>query len=106
MCTRFWNLKARFVCPSCGETVENQLQTHWLGDDGSCIDHYAIGERAWELRGILSAIVDGTHDNFSGHCERCDASIDFGARVLNEAVVDVWPLAYRVSGSPERIPVA
>jgi hypothetical protein len=93
MCSRYWNLKATFVCPACGASAEDELQTHWLGDDGSCINHYRLGDKAYELRGIKLAVVDGSQDDFIGHCDQCGAWIDFGARIEDEAVVDVWPIS-------------
>jgi hypothetical protein len=60
--------------------------------------HYDLGEKAWELRGIKLAVIDGSNDSFIGHCRVCEVSIDFGARIEGEAVVEVWPVSYHPIG--------
>ncbi len=99
MCTMYWNLKAWFNCPKCGDESDVELQTHWLGCAGSCVNHYGLGERVEELKGIPEAVLDGENDRFAGICGVCGARIGFGARIVDEAVVEVWPIAFREAGS-------
>ena len=56
--------------------------------------------RLGRLRGIKLAILDGSNGSFSGDCGECGISIDFGARIEDEAVVAIWPLSYRGIGEP------
>jgi hypothetical protein len=105
MCSRYWNLTAAFTCPGCASHTEDELQTHWLGVDGSCIDHYRPGEKAFELRGILSAVLDGSFDAFTGYCGECGARVRFGARIVDEAVAEIWPVSYSEPDSREDVPV-
>jgi len=48
-----------------------------------------LGEKVYELRGIKEALLDGSNDDFIGSCHMCEAWIDFGAKIVNEAVVEV-----------------
>ena len=98
MCSMYWNLTVDFTCPvpDCGaENVGAELQTHWMGDVGSCSNRYAIGQSVDELDGIeAETLGPGGPDDLIGHCDSCQTFIDFGARVENGAVVEVWPYAY------------
>ena len=92
MSTEYWNLKARVTCPHCGNEHEDNLQTHWMGEDRSFLNYYSINERIPELHGIQSAVLDGVKDDFSSFCRKCRNSSSFGARIVDEAVVELFAL--------------
>jgi hypothetical protein len=88
----YWNLKARVTCPHCGIERDEQLQTHWMGEEGSCLNYYELGQRVTELHGIQAAELDGVNDDFISSCRQCGNWSTFGARIVNEAVVELFPL--------------
>ena len=96
MCASYWNLRdVKFTCPACKAETSDDLQTHF--PDGYCTEYYEIGERVkWlgDMTVTLGDPKDGCPDDFVGQCGECDAFIDFGARIENGAVMEVWP--YRV----------
>lgn len=97
MCSMYWNLHADITCPNCGEIERGaELQTHWNGEYGSCLNRYELGQPVKELAGIEAARLPDAGDDFIGSCDACGAFIDFGARIANGAVVEVWPLRYSV----------
>jgi hypothetical protein len=93
MCAQYWNLIATVTCPSCGETFEDNLQTHFMGDF-SFDQFYRLNENVPLLKGI-DVVLDGHPDSFIG-AHWCDASngemIDFGARIEKGQVKEVWVL--------------
>jgi hypothetical protein len=93
MCSQYWNLTAEVTCPHCGNVHEDTLQTHWMGEIGSCLNFYVLGERIPELHGIQAAVLDGVVDDFISDCRACGNWSIFGARIVDEAVVEVFPLA-------------
>lgn len=71
----YWNIKAEVACPRCGKVEERELQTHWMGEIGSCLNHYRLGEKVEELKGVTAAVLDGTNDDFITNCrEGCGES--------------------------------
>lgn len=89
MCSAYWNLQATFTCPKCGKVVEDQgIQTHFMGEVGSMLNWYEIGQKVEELKGIERATLSR---EFIGQCRHCNSYIDLDGRVENEAVVEVWP---------------
>ena len=92
MCTEYWNLKVKVTCPHCGNEHEDALQTHWMGDIGSFLNYYRLGERVSELHGIHDAVLDGINDDFISSCPSCRNWASFGARIKDEAVVEVFLL--------------
>jgi hypothetical protein len=51
-----------------------------------------MGETVDELRGIEAATLgEGLPDDFISVCSNCRGFVDWGARIENEAVVEVWP---------------
>ena len=52
MCCQFWNLRLQYECPMCGSLENGELQTHWMGDLGSCLDYFELGAPIAQLRGI------------------------------------------------------
>ena len=87
----YWNLKARAECLHCGDEREDTLQTHWLGDYS--FDHYyQIGEPVAELHGIQAATLDGVIDDFIWSCRVCKQQSSYGARIVDEAVVEIFPI--------------
>lgn len=102
MCSMYWNLVADITCPACGVVTEGaELQTHWMGDVGSCSNRYRLGEPVVELEGVDAARLPDAGDDFIGTCDDgCGAWIDFGARIEKGAVIEVWPLRYHVGSAP------
>jgi hypothetical protein len=94
----YWNLKATVVCPHCGVEHEDDLQTHFLGDQ-SFLNYYRLGERVPELHGIRDAILDGVNDEFYSSCRACRKHSRFGAHIVDEAVVELFPLPDEVDTS-------
>jgi hypothetical protein len=93
MCSAYWNLtNVRFTCPNCGEDETDTLQTHFMGETGSCANYYALGEVVPELE-VVSVTLDGKNDGLIGKCDSCDTFIDFGAIIDAGRVIAVWPLA-------------
>ncbi len=76
----------------CGSSEDGELQTHWMGDLGSCLDYFELGAPIPQLRGIEAATLgqDGP-DDFISICRLCGGLIDWGARIEDERVVRVWP---------------
>jgi hypothetical protein len=72
--------------------MEQELQTHWMGEDGSMFNRYRLGEQVEEFAGIGSAILDGTNDDFIAHCSGCAMFWHLGATISNCAVIEVWNL--------------
>ncbi len=97
MCSAYWNLMVELTCPSCGEKGEWELQTHWMGEVGSCLNRYRLGEKVQELAGIMSAAMDGANDSFISNCPSCKQYFDFGGAVKDEAVESVYVLQ-RITG--------
>jgi hypothetical protein len=92
MCSSYWNLKnVGFTCPECGALTSDDLQTHFMGVVGSCMNDYAIGQPIPELAGVSVTLGKDGPDDLIGRCLECDAMIDFGARIENGVVVEVWP---------------
>jgi hypothetical protein len=84
----YWSLITTFECPCCGATNSDaELQTHWLGDIGSCLNRYRIGDRVAELRGITAAHMEG--DSFVARCSACDCWLSYGAEVKDEAIISI-----------------
>jgi hypothetical protein len=93
----YWTLACEFTCPNCGEPQKGELQTHFMGDVGSCANYYNIGDEIPELQGItatLGPIDEGWPDDFIGTCFNCLGWIDFGAIIEDGKVMKVWPFKY------------
>jgi hypothetical protein len=81
-----------YDCPICDAHQVDGLQTHFMGDFGSCVNYYVIDQPVEELRGIHAAgLGEGMADDFVSVCRNCRGFVDWGARIENEAVVEVWP---------------
>lgn len=90
MCTMYWTIKEiELECPVCNKVGIWELQTHFMGDVGSCLNYYKLGEKVLELKGIKSATLDGRNDDFIGICSRCDKYINFGAKIKNETIEEI-----------------
>ena len=97
MSSDYWNLNAEALCPECGSRRMRELRTHWLGEVGSCLNTYTLGQPVLELESIAAALIDGLGDrHFVDSCVDCRAFLHFGGRVENEAVVEVWPVKPRI----------
>lgn len=90
MCTEYWNLTADVECPK-GHRFTDELQTHFMGEGGSCSYHYRLGESVDELQGV-SVMLDGRNDDFIGRCPECDEHYYYGAEIIDGRVVRVWLL--------------
>lgn len=67
------------------------LQTHFMGDFGSCVNEYKLGAPVTELNGV-SLNLDGKIDDFIGDCPKCGAFYEFGAYIVKGAVKEVYAL--------------
>lgn len=98
MCSMYWTLLAKGACPACGEIQEFELQTHYMGEPGSCLNTYTIGEPVEELQGVKKATLgpyeEGCPDLFNDRCVRCAVWISFGAEIRDGMVVRVWPYEF------------
>jgi hypothetical protein len=94
----YWSLlDVTFTCPGCGAKVTDTVQTHFMGEVGSCSNYYRIGEMVPELEGCTVTLGPGhTRDEFIGKCDECSTFVDFGARIEGGIVVEVWPLPVNV----------
>lgn len=96
MCSSYWNLEAVVICPSCGEQDLWQLQTHFAGDYGSCVNYYKIGETVQELvtEGAenITLTSEEIGDEFISSCPSCNESFNLGAEIRDSAVQFVWTL--------------
>lgn len=93
MCSAYWNLNTKVKCPSCKRTSVWELQTHWMGDTGSCLNYYELNENVEELEGIKQADISG---RFIGFCPKCHAHRDFDAIIVNSCVTEVILVEQRV----------
>lgn len=91
MRTKYWNLNTRIKCPNCGKNSMWNLQTHFMGDFGSCLNEYKLNEKVKEL-GNISVTLDGKNDDFIGSCDYCDKYYDFGADIKESRVEKVYLL--------------
>lgn len=85
MCSQYWNLKAKLTCPSCGKSKMWEVQTHFMGDYGSCLNYYKLGEKIEEL-GNMTITLDGKLDDFIGQCSTCGKFFDLGAEIIDGKV--------------------
>lgn len=81
MCSQYWNLYTNIICPKCERKSKWNLQTHFMGDFGSCVNHYKLGEKVDELKGV-DVLLDGRIDDFIGDCPKCGNYFDFGANIV------------------------
>lgn len=96
MCSAYWNLRASYACPKCGaEIKDDQLQTHFMGEPGSCMNEYQVGDKVDELSGISAPSMVAAGDDLIGICDDCDITIDLDAEIVDGQVVRVWPYQYR-----------
>jgi len=93
MCTMYWTIKdVRLKCPKCKKISMWELQTHFMGEAGSCLNYYKLGEKVWELKGIEFATLGGENDSFIGDCPHCNEYINFGAKIKDETIVKIFQL--------------
>lgn len=78
-------------CPKCGKQGMWNLQTHFMGDFGSCVNEYKLGEKVEELKGV-SVLLDGKNDDFIGDCPHCGKFFDLGANIIKGRVEKVFIL--------------
>lgn len=92
MCSQYWNLNTRLKCPNCGKARLWNLQTHFMGDFGSCLNEYKLKEKVEELKGV-SLILDGRIDDFIGDCPNCDKFFNLGAEIINGKIEKIFILS-------------
>jgi transcription elongation factor Elf1 len=84
MCSQYWTLKdIEFTCPFCGEGSVVELQTHFMGEIGSCSNYYKLFERVPELRNMTISL----EDDFTVICPKCRNLFDCGAEIKDGVVV-------------------
>lgn len=82
MCSMYWTIYADLACPKCHEVSKWELQTHFEGDVGSCINYYSLNESIEELKHIRYMTIDDSfRDAFIGCCELCKTTASFGFTV-------------------------
>ena len=92
MCSSYWTLKAVVECPKCHKTQPMEMQTHFMGEPGSCLNTYEMYQLIPELQGV-SVELDGRIDDFITTCPQpCDYTFLVGAIIEKGAVVRVWPI--------------
>lgn len=89
MCASYWNLDTKIKCPNCCKVGKWNLQTHFMGDFGSCINFYKLGQTIPELKGI-TVTLDGKIDDFIGDCPSCDKLFDLGGAIVDGRVEKVY----------------
>lgn len=89
MCSRYWNLNTKLKCPYCGKASLWNLQTHFMGDFGSCLNEYKLNEKVDELKGT-TITLDGKIDDFIGDCTYCNKFFDLGAVIKEGKVKRVY----------------
>ena len=91
MCTKYWNLNTKMKCPNCGKASIWNLQTHFMGDYGSCLNEYKLGEKIKELDN-LSVVLNGKNNDFIRDCPSCGKFFDLGAKIREGIVEKVYLL--------------
>ena len=92
MCSSYWTLKAVVECPKCHKTQPMEMQTHFMGEPGSCLNTYEMYQLIPELQGV-SVELDGRIDDFITTCPLpCYYTFLVGAVIEKGAVVKVWPI--------------
>ena len=95
MCSQYWNLNTKVACLNCGNARIWNLQTHFMGDFGSCVNNYELGEKIDEL-GSVSVILDGKNDDFIGDCPNCGKFFNFGAKIVKGKVEKIFILREKI----------
>ncbi len=65
------------------------LQTHFMGDFGSCIDRYKLGQEVDELKGVTVSL-NGKEEGFCGSCSHCHKFFDLGGEIDKGKVIKVF----------------
>ena len=94
MCSQYWNLNIDLTCPKCGKKSEWNLQTHFMGQIGSCVNYYTLDQQIVELKGV-TVKLNGENDDFIGDCEKCGEFFDLGAEIKKGKVMQVHFLEKR-----------
>jgi hypothetical protein len=96
MCSQYWTLiDIEFTCPRCLATTKDDLQTHFMGEIGSCSNRYELGTPVEELKFISATLgprKEGYPDDFIGQCGECKTWVDFGAVIIDGKVIKVYPI--------------
>lgn len=87
----YWNLNARIGCGHCHHEFDDSLQTHYLGEAGSCVNYYDLHEPVEELHGT-SVLLDGSQDDLCAICPNCKAFLLFGAEIVSGCVERIFPI--------------
>ena len=100
MCTAYWPLYVPTACPACETTEERELQTHFMGEFGSCMNSYKMGDLITELQHWSGDVVPPLNDMITGcYNENCEAdTLIYGFHVDNGRVTAVWPIKWWPKG--------
>lgn len=91
MCSMYWTLNANITCPKCSHNYNGELQTHFMGEIGSCMNYYNLNQSVDELKGV-SVVLDGRNDSFIDECPKCNEFNDYGAKITKGKVKKVWAI--------------
>ena len=89
MCSAYWSLKTELSCPKCEKTDVWDLQTHFMGEFGSCINEYKLGQKVEELKNVTVSL-DGKNESFCGSCSGCNKFFELGAEINKGKVTKVF----------------
>lgn len=84
MCSMYWNLNVDGTAP-CGHEINHPLQTHFMGEPGSCVGYYNVGDVVPELEGFTGNLPED--DRLAGECDECDQFYEFDAVIEQGRVV-------------------
>lgn len=87
MCSAYWTVTdINFTCPFCNEDSVIDIQTHFMGDVGSCSNYYKLFEQVPELQNVSATLAD----DFTGSCPKCNNFFDFGAGIKDGKVISTY----------------
>lgn len=104
MCAAYWAVIVTDLrCPGCGKIDDWELQTHFMGYDGTSALHFDIGQPVPLLHGMTVRMRGGYMDpdeddgseiaeDFISDCPACRKFFHFGAEVVGGAIMSVFPL--------------
>ena len=89
MCSAFWNLEVpALICPYCGGKVCENLQTHFRGEIGDCLQNYHIDEKIPNLIGLTGRLAE-MGDSLCSVCEDCNHYLDYDAVIRKGIIIGV-----------------
>jgi|ERR1035437_2221015 predicted nucleic-acid-binding Zn-ribbon protein len=91
MCASYWSLNVKsLICPYCGslEVIED-LQTHFRGEPGDCLEYYELGQVIPNLKFIIFGTLSGFGDNLITSCRNCEKTLYYDAEIFNGTITGV-----------------